>query len=1185
MIPFDVSACPLAGVNLIEASAGTGKTHALAGLYLRLLAERRFSVRQLLVITYTNAATAELRRRIRRTIIETRKAMMGEKTEDRLANPLATHLLAQFPEDKKRAEIVRALDQALAGYDEAAIYTIHGFCRRILTDHAFASKMVFDAELIENQQALEREFVADFWRRRFYGSHSVIVAHALDRKMDQEGLRKLLRLSVHGPDVAVVPDFEMIEAEKLEKEIGLLQGAFLQFGALWRKDRDVLAGLLSDPALSAAVYGSKVDELVRKTDILAAADELPWPLPPFVEKLASSYLRSKTKSKKTTPEHPLFDLVDALLPQSQKLASLLDRYLGRLKKEFLEEAAREFPRLKQKQKILYFDDLLLRACEALREDGAETLIRILRAQFPAVLVDEFQDTDPLQFAILQSVFGRSENPQAALFYIGDPKQAIYSFRGADIYAYLRAAKSVDRAFTLATNWRSEAPLLKAVNVLFEKPAQPFVYEQISYQRIEPAIVAPILPLTIEGERGAGLEWWFVPGREDGTALGIGPARSLINRAVAAEIARLLALGRAKKALIGPEPLQESHIAILVRKNAEAIAFKTLLAQAGIPSVIYSSESVFASDEVHDFRLLMLGMIHCEEEGYLLAALTTPFFGLCAGDIAACLEEEESLESWRVRFRRYAGLWQGKGFLTLFFTLLEEDGARRRIAAGEGGERRLTNYGHLAGLLHQAQTQGNLRPSDLLGWLESMSAAPDSTKEDQQLRLETDRNSVRIVTIHKSKGLEYPVCFCPFAWETGPQGKDGLPLVFHDETNDWRITVDLGSGELDRHRALCERDVLAENCRLLYVALTRAKNRCYFVWGNIKNASAGAASYLFGPADATAQAADETMLEAMRNFAEASGGAIRITRLEAVPDIEERTEEAQAKKILYRPFAGKIDLRRKIASYTYLTRAAQDEIEWDEQTHDVRRAEELPDPREAETLLAFPPGATSGILLHEILEKIDFTRVADERTKSLVIETLEKFGYPRPWQEGIGRMLQNLVQTKLPAGEGKAFCLSQIAPAQCLRELEFYFPLQSLSPAKLLSVLESEKARERRTLHFPPVQGFLKGFIDMLFEYEGRFYLTDWKSNDLGGHPENYAPNGLRREMMRSFYDVQYLIYTVAVDAYLKARKPNYTYDRDFGGVFYFFLRGLAASPETGGVFFDRPDEAFIGRLRDALLAT
>ncbi len=642
-------------------------------------------------------------------------------------------------------------------------------------------------------------------------------------------------------------------------------------------------------------------------------------------------------------------------------------------------------------------------------------------------------------------------------------------------------------------------------------------------------------------------------------------RDRYQRAVAAEIARLLALGRAKKAMLGAAPLDESHIAILVRKNAEAMAFKKLLAQAGIPSVIYSSESVFASDEVHDFRLLMLGMIHCEEEGYLLAALTTPFFGLCAGDIAACLEEEESLESWRVRFRRYAGLWQGKGFLTLFFTLLEEDGARRRLR-GRAEKGVSPTTGIWRGFCIRRRRRATCAVG-FAGLAREHVGRADSTKEDQQLRLETDRNSVPIVTIHKSKGLEYPVCFCPFAWETGPQEKTACAGFSRRDKRlaDYRRSGLRGTRP---HRALAS----ATSWRKLppvYVALTRAKNRCYFVWGNIKNASAGAASYLYGPADATAQAADETMLEAMRNFAEASGGAIRITRLEAVPDIEERTEEAQAKKILYRPFAGKIDLRRKIASYTYLTRAAQDEIEWDEQTHDVRRAEELPDPREAETLLAFPPGATSGILLHEILEKIDFTRVADERTKSLVIETLEKFGYPRPWQEGIGRMLQNLVQTKLPAGDGKAFCLSQIAPAQCLRELEFYFPLQSLSPAKLLSVLESEKARERRTLHFPPVQGFLKGFIDMLFEYEGRFYLTDWKSNDLGGHPENYAPDGLRREMMRSFYDVQYLIYTVAVDAYLKARKPNYTYDGISAACFISFSgawplrRRRAASFSTG----------------------
>lgn len=1180
MKPFDAATCPLAGVNLIEAAAGTGKTHALAGLYLRFLVERKLSVRQLLVITYTNAATAELRKRIRETIIVARDAFIHGSAK----NDLTAQLLKRFSESGERKRIVRELDLALAGYDETAIFTIHGFCRRLLTDHAFAGKMAFEAELVENQQALEREFVADFWRRHFYGSPPVIVAHALVRKVDPESLRALLRLTAHGPQLNIIPDFGPLDAEDLQREQDELRETFLQFCALWRRDRDPLARALADPALSAVVYGRKVDALVRDTDALACADDLPWPLPPFLEKLGASYLRGKTRKNRKTPEHPLFDLAETVRRQARKLSDRLDAYLGRVKKEFLETAAREFPRLKQKQNLLYFDDLLLRAYEVLHDAGSEKLAGILRGQFPAVLVDEFQDTDPLQFAILQSVFADRGNREAALFYIGDPKQAIYSFRGADIYAYLRAAKSVDRAFTLTTNWRSEAPLLEAVNILFEKPERPFIYEQISYRRIEPAAKAQIEPLTIEGASGAGLEWWFVPGKEDGSALEIGAARLLINRAVVAEIARLLALGRAKKAMIGAAPLDESHIAILVRKNAEAMAFKKLLSQAGIPSVIYSSESVFTADEVQDFRLLMLGMIHCEEEGHLLSALATPFFGLRAGDIALCLEDEERLEDWRIRFRRYAGLWQSKGILTLFFALLEEEGARRRIAALPGGERRLTNYGHLAGLLFQAQAQGNLRPSDVLGWLERMSAAPDNEKEDQQLRLETDRRCVRIVTIHKSKGLEYPVCFCPFAWETGPERRDGLPLAFHDEKNDWRITVDLGSEELDRHRTLYERDVLAENCRLLYVALTRAKNRCYFVWGNIRNASAGAVSHLFYPKGGAGEATDEEMPAAMRSFAERSRGAIRATRVENVEEIEKWTTEKETGQILYRPFAGKIDSRWKIASYTFLTRAAQDDAEWDEQTPDFRRSDALPEPPEATGILSFPPGATSGILLHEILEKIDFSRVADERTTFVVTDTLEKFGYPLQWQAGICRMLRNLVQTKLPAGNGEEFDLSRLAPEHCLRELEFYFPLKNLSPAKLLSVLESRSADERRTLHFPPVQGFLKGFIDLVFEYEGRFYLADWKSNDLGGRPENYEPEGLRREMMKAFYDAQYLIYTVALDAYLEKRKPNYIYDRDFGGVFYFFLRGLAAPPRKGGVFYDRPDGAFIARLKEALLA-
>ncbi len=1190
MTAFDLSACPLAGINLIEASAGTGKTHALAGLYLRFLIEERLAARQLLVITYTNAATAELKRRIRQMIVDAEDAFLtGETSSD-----IMRDLLQKYPDSQDRKRIVRDLGIILANFDETAIYTIHGFCQRILSDNAFASGELFEVEFIENQRRLEQEFIDDFWRRHFYKNHPVIVQYALAGKMDRNTLLSLLRIVLSRPDLKVIPDYEPFQMDKFEHDLKKLRETFSRLKSVCLNDKSAMISALRDKALNGQIYGRKVDELIREIEALLERNELPLPPPVCLQKISADYLKKKTNKNQNTPRHAAFDLSQEMLEESAGVEEHLDQYLAGLKKEFMEAARVDFPGLKRKKNVLYFDDLLSRAYEALHASGGNRLAEILRTQYRAVLVDEFQDTDPIQFAILQSLFltDAAVTDQTALFYIGDPKQAIYSFRGADIFAYLRAAQRVDHRYSMQYNWRSEETLINAVNVLFEEPGQSFVYEEIPYHRIRQAPDIPVKRLTIVGEESAGMQWWFVPGDDDGRPLGVGAARKWINEAVVAEISRLLTLGRAQKATIGEKMLAESDIAILVRKNAEANTLQKMLTAAGIPSVIYSAQSVFSSDEARELQRLMLGIIHYENEGYVLSALTTVFFNLRAADIAACSEEDSRMEGWRIKFKYYNELWKTKGFLTMFAVFLEQEDARPRIALRPDGERRLTNFAHLAQELFQSQSEGNLRPTELLRWLDDMMVTEENVKDDQQLQLETDRNCVRLVTIHRSKGLEYPIVFCPFAWETGANRREDLPLCFHDEKNNWQATADLGSEHVSANKEFYDREVLAEDCRLLYVAMTRAKNRCYFVSGHIKGTQSSAVTYLFQRSlwmDQGLTATDEDMIGQMMSFAVRAPEDIRIKKLKAIAVPEKWLPKSAVEEISHRGFAGKIDQRWRIASYTYLTHASHDDLEWEEGAGLASDEQAVPEEKMADNILLFPPGATSGILLHEIIEKIDFQHTLEEQTAKIVSETLEKYNYAPSWQPGIIKMLVGLARTKLKDRNGSDFSLSQVDLTGCRKELEFYFPLRDIYPERLMSFLEksaqSHESGDQRNLNFLPVHGFLKGFIDFVFEYDGQFYLADWKSNDLGDHDECYAPRILKQEIFKNLYDVQYLIYTVALDRYLKERLAGYRYEKNFGGVFYFFLRGLSAKTgPANGVYYHRPDEEVIRRLANSLLA-
>ncbi len=1187
MKPFDLAACTLEGVNLIEASAGTGKTYALAGLFLRFLIENKFTARQLLVITFTNAATAELRSRIRHMVTQAQTAFCGDADKP---DPFILNLVDKYPDENDRKRIIRQLNDVLANFDETAIYTIHGFCQRMLADNAFASGSHFDMELIADQTNLEREFARDFWRRHFYDAHPLMVQYAISKKITPDTFVELLRLALTRPDIKIIPEKTSFEQDVFESAARDLRESYEIIKALWFNERDVVSQLLRDPALNAQTYGKHVDGIISDIEGVLRRPDMTLPVPACMVKVSADSLKKKTKQKQKTPSHEIFDLAQVLCEQADAMVAMLDRYLSGLKKEFLESAKVDFPGLKRKNNILYFDDLLTRAREALGGSGGVKLADILRRQYSAVLVDEFQDTDPIQYAIIQSVFTKKadDGQNSAIFYIGDPKQAIYSFRGADIHAYLRAQKNVDARHFMTYNWRSETSLINALNLFFGKPSKPFFYGDIGYLPVLPPDKPKTTVMISPGGESAGLHWWFVPGDEDGKPLGVTAARSLIVRAVIGEIAGLLNDGRKREALIDEKPLCAGDIAILVRTNRQAITFRKALLKSGIPSVVYSAESVFASDEAHDFRLLMLGIIHHEDESYVLAALTTPFFDCTVEDLVLISPDDGRMQSTMTQFRQLRESWRQKGFLTMILELMEQEDVRVRIASRPDGERRLTNYLHLAQLLFQAQREGRLHPSDLLIRLDEMIMAQDNKLEDHEQKLETDRNCVKIVTIHKSKGLEYPIAFCPFGWESG-KGHDSLtPVCFHDEKNNWQAVADTGSDDLAENQERASNEALAEDCRLLYVALTRAKNRCYFVWGNIRDVQRSAATYLFCRNyfdDAKRNPSDEEMLEAMRSFACGAPDDIKISNIIAPEEAVLHISEKENVKIAPMEFKGILDQRWKIASYTYLSKAAQDEMEWDEQTVYGSDRKEIAD---GQGMLQFPPGATSGILLHEILEKIDFTRVDDDRTKSIIKNALEKFNYDSQWQASISDMLRELTLAELTPPGSRKFKLSDIGSASCLRETEFYFPLQEISSSKILSILERQpiagKMKQNRKLNFSHVKGYLKGFIDLIFEHDGRYYLADWKSNDLSDRYEGYTQNKLEQEIFSAFYDLQYLIYSVALDLYLKKRLPDYDYEKHFGGVYYFFLRGIhLIDGESEGIYFDRPDKNLIQKLTKTML--
>lgn len=1082
MEPFDLLHTPLAGRHLIEASAGTGKTFTIAGLYLRLVLEWRLRVDQILVVTFTEAATEELRDRIRRRLREALDAFAAGGSEDPLLRGLVDGGIAA-------AEALRLLTAALRSFDEAAIFTIHGFCQRTLQEYPFASGALADTELVTDQARLLREVAADFWRNVVYRAPASLVRRIVAAGVTPERLLQLVGLR-GGPLLTVIPDL---------------------------------------------------------------------PLPE--------------------------------LPTGEPDEAFLDRWLLALKRQFYDYLAAELPRRKRRANVRYFDDLLLDLYQALHQPQGAVLAGAVRERYRAAMIDEFQDTDPLQFRIFDALYpAAAETP---LFLIGDPKQAIYSFRGADIFAYLEAAAATAQAHTLIENWRSEPALIRAVNALFAGRTAPFLFPEIAFHPVRAAEREREL-LTVDGMTDpAPLKLIFVPRPEADKPINKGEGAELLVRGIAAEIARLLDDGAAGRLRIGDRPLAAGDIAVLVRKNHQARLVQRELSRLGIPAVLRGAGNLFASAEAAEILLVLGAVAEPADERQLRAALITDLVGIGGDDLARLLADESAWEAVLEEFRDYHDLWAKSGCMAMALRLLAARRVRSRLLARPDGERRLTNLLHCFELLHQAAVTDNLGLEGTVNWLAAR-LDDEYRGEEHEIRLETDEAAVQLVTVHKSKGLEYPVVFCPFSWEGG--GASGEPVFFHDAAG--RAVLDLGSPELARHRLRAAEENLAEGLRLLYVAVTRAKNRCYLAWGAFKDAGDSALHYLLHPGAPVARGqvalSDGAIGAELAQLAATAAGTIAVIPLSGRAAAGTCRRGAAREALRCREFHGNIDQDWRVASFTALASRSGGTAELPDRDELMAGGAFAAPPEssgERLTIREFPRGTAAGIFLHEIFEELDFAAGPAGVAEMVVAEKLSRHGFAGDWLPAVTAMLCQVLTVPLPAGAA-SFRLADLRPGAWRTEMEFYFPLRFISADDLRAAargwggldLPLDLAELFAGLAFRPVRGMVRGFVDLVCEWQGRYFILDWKSNYLGPHPADYGPARLRESMRAHCYPLQYLLYTVALHRHLTVRLADYDYDRHFGGVHYLFLRGVDASGgEGGGIFYDRPPRRLVEELAQLLV--
>ncbi|HBR6690175.1 TPA: exodeoxyribonuclease V subunit beta [Klebsiella pneumoniae] len=1157
---------PLIGERLIEASAGTGKTFTIAALYLRLLLglggeaayPRAISVEELLVVTFTEAATEELRGRIRSNIHELRIACLRGESD----NPLYSALLAEIADKDDAAKTLLLAERQM---DEAAVFTIHGFCQRMLSLNAFESGMLFEQQLIEDESRLRYQACADFWRRHCYPLTRDIAAVIHDVWKGPRDLLKSLDRWLQGeaPQLKSPPAPNETLAERHQQIIAGIDSLKQQ----WREQVGEIEGVLENSGLDRRKFNrGNQGKWMEKVNAWAQEETLSYQLPDALEKFAQSFLLERTKAGGEPPVHPLFSAVESLLASSLTLTDLV---LARAMVEIRDAVARE----KRRRGELGFDDMLSRLDEALRGDSGETLASAIRQRFPVAMIDEFQDTDPQQYRIFRRIWRRQ--PETALLLIGDPKQAIYAFRGADIFTYMKARGDVAAHYTLDTNWRSSPGMVGSVNRLFSLSDNPFMFHEIPFLPVKAAAKNKGLRFTVDAADVPAMNVWLMPG----DTIGSGDYQTFMAQLCATQIRDWLSAGQQGRALLWrgetSRPVQASDITVLVRNRLEAAQVREALQTLGIPSVYLSNrDSVFETLEAQELLWLLQAVLAPERENTLRSALATSMFGLTALDIENLNQDEQAWDALVEEFSEYRQIWRQRGVMPMLRALMTARHIAENLLATRGGERRLTDILHISELLQEAASQLESEHA-LVRWLAQHIAEPDSNAASQQMRLESDKHLVQIVTIHKSKGLEYPLVWLPFIARFRKQDQ-----AFYHDRETFAAVLDLGQDEASLELAEAER--LAEDLRLLYVALTRAVWHCSLGVAPLSSRKSGNSDFHLSALGRLLQAG-----EAM----DAAGLAARLAdfchgdiALQIPGELDLTPWQAPAATI---PRLSARELQRRIAddwrvtSYSGLQQhgfsGGQDLLpRLDVDAAGVGEVVEEPQL----TPHQFPRGAAPGTFLHSLFEELDFTQPVPE---GWMAEKLQLSGFDAQWAPVLTDWLGGVLKTRLP---GPDIALNQLAARDKQVEMAFYLPIAQLLTAERLDALIRQYdplSADTPPLDFRQVRGMLKGFIDLVFRHEGRYYLLDYKSNWLGEDREAYTRPAMEQAMRAHRYDLQYQLYSLALHRYLRHRLADYDYDRHFGGVIYLFLRGMDGQEGGQGIFTTRPVRPLIDGL-DQLFA-
>jgi exodeoxyribonuclease V beta subunit len=1116
--------------TIIEASAGTGKTYALEHLVVDLVLSGRARIEEILVVTFTEKATAELRRRVRTKLSELLRAPTDPEARPSSGSSWCIDAQAR-----------RRLYEALCAFDCAPISTIHGFCQRVLSEHAFESRRLFEETLVEERTAFEVAFRQSLRRALAVepGLREYLEAW-LEAGHSVEALGELL-FEAHRARGALRPVFDPRELARAMNQIRAL-------------DRDAVARALETadvPGTTRKAVEKRLERLTEISEEVAGRGPAAL-LVALADDDSVRYLEKHLPLE--DPRGPLVKARTAVEALARAAVPISAAVAGR----FLPRVREELDRQKRARATYDFHDLLTSVAQALEGKRGQSLLRVLRARYRFALIDEFQDTDPVQWRIFERIFleGRKDRP---LVVIGDPKQAIYSFREADVRVYLRAREAIQEAIPLVASFRATPALLAAQNLIFDQNVEaPFFSGQIRHERPVECGRPSLVATDASGTPWPPLHLFEISTPPHQGKLRARLARDVLGARIAQETAELLRSPPHFGERGAEKPVQARDIFVLTRTTAEGIEVGEALCAAGVPHAYYKQEGLFQSAEAFAVRDLLAAVADPDDRALRHRAWTSPFFALRLADLL-CAEELPAEHPLWQRLLEWRALALGGDCRRLFSRILEESGIVRRERFLGGSERALTNYLHLFEVLLAEASRTRETLAELVQRLDGYLAGqglPQGNEPDLQ-RLETERDAVQIMTIHKAKGLEATVVFLFGGFLRRPAGKNEV-RIGHEGKD--RIAL-VGRPHDPALVALVETEAAEEDERLCYVALTRARARLYLPYfpeeaGKLDGSYRVVNARLARIAPILERAGLLTREVVKRDLRPARVTDAVRRSLATWPVPEEAEMGPGDFEALRARHAGFV-----VTSYTRLKQAEGDyhaaPVEPDDLAREPTPPAAFPPPEK------LPAGSATGVLLHEILESVDLAPLAARppfeqwrdrpEVRDLFHAALLRHGLALSWIDEALRLVHGALVMPIRLGQ------SRIALAQAtrvLREMEFLYPIAEPGHPRLSDPTPGPFVIER---------GYVKGFVDLIFEVDGLVYLADWKSDVL----PDWSAAAVSRHV-EEHYRLQARLYALALVKMLGVHDAA-GYERRMGGLLYCFLRGMRPDGEgTEGIHFERP---------------